>query len=104
VNQDGTNNDRPMVGRDDMTRAIVSQVDERGVAVRNGTNGEKKVILDGSFQYIRRIGQTQTGLFLEIYNLLNQTNFGNPSGARNSNVFLIPTAADNPRTAQVGVR
>lgn len=104
VNQDGTNNDRPMVGRDDLTRPIVSEVDERGVAIRNSINGEKKVILDGRFQYIRRIGQTQTGLFLEIYNLLNQTNYGNPSGARNSNVFLIPTVADTPRTAQVGVR
>ncbi len=83
---------------------IVSEVDSRGVAVRNGIDGEKKVILDGRVQYIHRIGRYQAGLFLEIYNLTNHVNFGNPTGARNSSVFLVPTVADNPRTAQIGIR
>jgi hypothetical protein len=55
-------------------------------------------------QYIRRIGKYQAGLFLEIYNLLNHVNFGNPTGARNSSLFLVPTVADNPRSAQLGLR
>ena len=48
-------------------------------------------ILDGRLQYIRRIGRYQAGLFLEIYNLANHVNFGNPLGTRNSSLFLVPT-------------
>ena len=40
-------NDRPMKGVNDLTLPIVSEVDSRGVAVRNGIDGEKKMILDG---------------------------------------------------------
>jgi hypothetical protein len=43
-------------------------------------------------------------VFLEIYNLTNHTNFGNPTGARNSANFMRPIVSDNPRTAQLGVR
>jgi hypothetical protein len=111
VNADGTNNDRPTKGVNDVAAlpsgrspAIVSDVDSRGVAVRNGINGQRKTILDGRFQYTRQIGRYQAGFFLEIYNLTNHTNFGNPTGARNSANFLVPIVADNPRTAQLGVR
>jgi len=104
ANGDGNTNDRPMKGVNDLTIPIVSEVDSRGVAVRNGIDGEKKVILDGRVQYIHRIGRYQAGLFLEIYNLTNHVNFGNPTGARNSSVFLVPTVADNPRTAQIVIR
>jgi hypothetical protein len=104
-NGDGTStNDRPTRGLNDATLAIVSPVDSRGVAIRNGVDGVKKVILDGRFQYVRRVGRYQAGLFLEIYNLTNHTNFGNITGARNSPNFLIPIVSDNPRTAQIGVR
>jgi hypothetical protein len=104
-NGDGTNNDRPTKGLNDATRPIVSAVDSRGVAIRNGIDGESKTILDGRFQYVWRIrNRYQAGLFLEIYNLTNHTNFGNPTGSRQSSNFLIPTVADNPRTAQLGVR
>jgi len=110
-NADGTNNDRPAKGLNDvaalpsgLSPAIVSAVDSRGVAVRNGINGEHKTILDGRFQYTRRFARYQAGFFLEIYNLTNHTNFGNPTGARNSANFLKPIVADNPRTAQLGVR
>jgi len=111
VNGDGTSNDRPKTGLNDIgtlpsgrPATIVSAVDSRGVAVRNGIDGEAKAILDGRFQYVHRIGRYQAGLFLEIYNLTNHTNFGNPSGARNSVNFLNPIVADNPRTAQLGLR
>ena len=43
--------------------AVVSALDSRGFAVRNGINGEPKTILDGRFQHIRRIGSTKAGLF-----------------------------------------
>jgi opacity protein-like surface antigen len=104
ANGDGTSNDRPQKGVHDATIPIVSPVDSRGVAVRNGIDGEKKVILDGRLQYIHRFGRYQAGLFLEVYNLTNHVNFGNPTGARNSSQFLVATVADNPRTAQLGVR
>lgn len=111
-NGDGTTNDRPTKGLDDLVAtlpsgrsgAIVSALDSRGVAIRNGLAGERKTILDGRFQYVHRIGRYQAGLFLELYNLMNQTNFGNPTGARNNANFLKTIAADSPRTAQLGVR
>ena len=79
-------NDRPMKGVNDLAtlRPSLSAVDSRGVAIRNGISGEKQVILDGRFQYVHRMGRYQAGLFLEVYNLTNQTNFGNPTGARDS--------------------
>jgi hypothetical protein len=104
TNGDGTNNDRPLRGRDDATIPIRSAVDSRGVAIRNGLDGERKLILDGRVQYQWRLHRYQAGLFLEIYNLTNHTNFGDPTGARNSANFMIPIVADNPRTAQLGFR
>jgi len=111
VNQDGTNNDRPTKGVNDIAplpsgkpSAILSAVDDRGVAVRNGIQGEQQVLLDGRFQYIARVGKYQAGLFMEIYNLLNTANFGNPTGARNSVNFMKTIVAGNGRTAQLGVR
>jgi carboxypeptidase family protein len=103
-NGDGTSNDRPTKGVDDLTRPIVSALDARGVAVRNGIQGEKKLILDGRAQYLWRVQRYQAGLFLEVYNLTNHVNFGNPTGARNSRNFLTPIVTDDPRTAQLGFR
>jgi hypothetical protein len=104
TNADGTNNDRPMQGRDDLTIPIRSAVDSRGVAIRNGLDGQQKLILDGRVQYLWRVQRYQVGLFLEIYNLTNHNNFGDPTGARNSANFMIPITIDNPRTAQLGFR
>jgi hypothetical protein len=103
-NADGTNNDRPYKGIHDLTRPILSEVDSRGVAVRNGIDGEKQVLLDGRLQYIHRMGRYNAGFFLEIYNLTNHTNFGNPTGNRNSAQFMQTIVAGNPRTAQLGLR
>jgi hypothetical protein len=103
-NGDGTNNDRPTKGVTDLTLPIVSALDSRGVAIRNGINGERKTIPDGRFQYVHRVGRYQAGLFLEVYNLTNHVNFGNPTGARNSANFLKTIVTDNPRTAQLGFR
>jgi hypothetical protein len=104
VNGDGTSNDRPQKGVNDLTMPIVSALDSRGFAIRNGINGQKKTILDGRFQYVQRVGRYQAGFFLEIYNLTNHTNFGNPTGARNSANFLKTIVDDSPRTAQLGFR
>ncbi len=103
-NSDGTNNDRPTKGVDDLTLAIRSPLDSRGVAIRNGLDGQRKVILDGRFQYIWKMQRYQPGFFLEIYNLTNHVNFGDPTGARNSANFMIPIVSDDPRTAQLGFR
>jgi hypothetical protein len=103
-NGDGTANDRPKQGVDDLTRPILSALDSRGFAIRNGLNGQRKTLLDGRVQYIWRIQRYQAGLFLEIYNMTNHVNFGDPTGARNSSNFMTTIVADNPRTAQLGVR
>ena len=104
TNGDRTTNDRPTRGIDDLTKPIVSPVDSRGVAIRNGLDGQKKVILDGRVQYVWRLQRYDAGLFLEIYNLTNHVNFGDPTGARNSSQFLISVVTDDPRTAQLGFR
>ncbi|MGH9253338.1 MAG: hypothetical protein ACRD3C_02080, partial [Vicinamibacterales bacterium] len=103
-NADGINNDRPVRGVHDLTRPIASPVDSSGMAVRNGVDGENKVILDARAQYLWRAPRFQAGVFLEIYNLNNHANFGNPSGSRTSSVFLVPIVADEPRSAQIGLR
>ena len=104
TNGDGTSNDRPIKGVNDLTLPIRSALDSRGVAVRNGMQGQEKTILDGRFQYVQRVGKYQAGLFLEVYNLTNHVNFGDPTGARNSANFMKTIVADNPRTAQLGFR
>jgi len=111
VNGDGTNNDRPKQGVNDLVTlpsglpgTILSAVDSRGIAVRNGIDGEKQVLLDGRMQYIAHINRYQAGLFLELYNLLNTANFGNPTGARNSVNFMKTIVAGQGRTAQLGIR
>jgi len=105
VNGDGTTNDRPQKGVNDLNGVTIrSPLDSRGFAIRNGIPGERKTILDTSFRYQRRMGRYQAGLFLEVYNLTNHANFGNPTGARNSANFMKVIVADNPRTAQLGFR
>ncbi|HEY3158547.1 MAG TPA: TonB-dependent receptor [Vicinamibacterales bacterium] len=104
VNGDGTANDRPQTGVNDLTLPIRSPLDSRGFAIRNGIDGERKTILDSRFQYVQRMGRYQAGFFLEVYNLTNHANFMNPTGARNSANFMKVIVADNPRTAQLGFR
>ena len=105
VNGDGTTNDRPQKGVNDLNGVTIrSPLDSRGFAIRNGIPGERKTILDARFQYQHRMGRYQAGLFLEVYNLTNHANFGNPTGARNSANFMKVIVADNPRTAQLGFR
>ena len=104
VNGDGINNNRPVRGVNDLTRPISSPVDSAGMAVRNGIDGPNKVILDARAHYLWRVQRYQAGVFLEIYNLTNHVNYGNPSGNRTSSVFLVPIVADEPRTAQIGFR
>jgi hypothetical protein len=104
-NGDNDNNDRPIAGVHDLVRPILSPLDSTGRAIRNGIDGEKQVLLDGRFQYVWRIqSRYNAGLFLELYNLTNQVNFGNPTGNRNSSNFMIPVAAGDMRTTQIGFR
>jgi hypothetical protein len=104
VNGDTVNNDRPVAGVHDATRPILSPLDANNRAIRNGIDGEKQVLLDGRFQYLWRVNRYTAGIFLEIYNLLNEVNFGNPTGNRNSSQFMVPVSAGDPRTTQIGVR
>ncbi|MBI2189395.1 MAG: TonB-dependent receptor [Acidobacteria bacterium] len=103
--RDGANFDRPVRGRDDATRPIVSKVDANGVAVRNGIKGNNKVLLDLRLQYVYRMaGQQTMGFYWEIYNALDRVNFGNPIGDRRSPFFMQSITADLPRTMQLGWR
>ena len=103
--RDGATFDRPMRGRDDATLPIVSPVDANGFAIRNGIKGNNKVLLDVRLQYIYRlVGAQSMGLYWEIYNALNRTNFGNPVGDRRSPFFMQAINADLPRTMQLGIR
>ncbi len=104
VNGDGDDNDRPVAGIDDDEIPIVSPVDAAGRAIRNGIDGEKQVLLDGRFQYVWRINTYSAGLFVEVYNLTNQVNYGNPTGERNSDEFGVLTESGPARTVQLGVR
>jgi hypothetical protein len=105
VNGDRDNFERPMQGVDDRIRPILSPLDKNGRAIRNGIPGENQVLLDLRFQYIVNMPTTQTvGFFWEIYNATNRVNFANPSGNRQSSTFMIPVAAGDPRTMQLGLR
>jgi hypothetical protein len=105
VNRDRDNTDRPVKGRDDLTRPIVSKVDSTGTAIRNGIKGSDKMLLDLRLQYVHRIrGERTAGVFWEIYNALNRANFANPIGARNSADFLRSITADEARSMQIGLR
>ncbi|HEY3159139.1 MAG TPA: TonB-dependent receptor [Vicinamibacterales bacterium] len=105
ANRDNDTFDRPLKGRDDLTRPIVSKLDADGMAIRNGIKGVDKMLLDLRLQYVHRIrGERTAGVFWEIYNALNRVNFANPIGARNSADFLRSINADDARSMQIGLR
>jgi hypothetical protein len=105
TNGDGDANDRPVKGLNDATRPILSPVDANNRAIRNGIQGENQMLLDGRFHYLWRIQQRyEAGLFLEVYNLTDRVNFGNPTGNRNNSNYMVRTVAGDPRTVQLGVR
>ena len=104
ANGDGDNNDRPVQGLSDTVRPILSPVDSNGRAIRNGIQGEKQMLLDGRVHDLWRIQRYEAGLFLELYNLTDRVNYGNPTGNRNLSNYLVRTIAGDPRTVQLGVR
>ena len=59
--RDAANFDRPVKGRDDLTRPIVSKLDSTGTAIRNGIKGTDKMLLDLRLQYVHRISGERTG-------------------------------------------
>jgi len=103
--RDGLNFDRPVRGRDDARLPIVSPLDARGMAIRNGIEGTDKMLLDLRLQYVHRFeGEKTMGFFWEIYNATNRTNFDNPIGNRQSTDFLKSIVADEARSMQLGLR
>ncbi len=105
VNGDRDNLERPVAGIHDEDRPIVSELDSNGRAVRNGIDGESITLLDLRLQYILNLPRNQTvGFFWEAYNALNKINYGNPSGERNDDNFLVPVEAGQMRAMQLGVR
>jgi hypothetical protein len=105
VNGDRDNLERPVAGIDDADRPIVSELDGNGLAIRNGIEGESITLLDLRLQYIQTLPRGQTlGFFWEAYNALNKINYGNPSGERNDDNFLVPVEAGQMRAMQLGIR
>jgi hypothetical protein len=105
ANGDRDNTDRPVKGVNDLTKPILSAVDSRGVAVRNGIPGSHKTLLDLRLQYVVRMQNQRTaGFFWEIYNALNHVNFNNVIGNRNASQFGQSIVADTARQMQLGVR
>ena len=105
VNGDRDNNDRPLAGVHDAERPIVSELDANGRAVRNGIDGENTTLLDLQVQYVLNLpGSQSLGFFWETYNALNKINYGNPTGERNDDNFLVPVEAGSMRSMQLGVR
>jgi hypothetical protein len=100
---DGNNFDRPVRGRDDATRPILSPVDASGQALRNALKGSNKMLVDMRLQYVPG-GRRTPGFYWEIYNLTNRANFDNPVGNRRSSNFLQAVVADDARSMQLGVR
>jgi hypothetical protein len=105
VNGDRDNNDRPVAGVHDLERPIESELDGNGRAVRNGIDGENTTLLDLQVQYVMNLPASQTlGFFWETYNALNTINYGNPTGERNDDNFLVPVEAGLMRSMQLGIR
>ncbi|MGC4082482.1 MAG: TonB-dependent receptor [Vicinamibacterales bacterium] len=106
VNGDGDNNDRPIHGIDDLTRAIESDVDSQGRAVINGLQGPGSFLVDLSFRYSLPLHNVlrSVDLFYDVFNVFDRENLVAPTGNRASSAFMIPTAAQFPRQMQFGIR
>jgi hypothetical protein len=101
-NRDRDRTDRPIQG---VAGAIASELDSQGRAVINGLDGPGYFDLGLSVRYnINFANSRSVGLFWDIYNLTNRTNLNQPTGARTSSTFLVPTSANFPRQMQLGVR
>jgi hypothetical protein len=104
-NGDNDRNDRPIQGVDDAGRAIVSEIGAFNAAVPFGIDGPSFFGFDVSIRYNFDLGGTRSvGLFWDIFNLANRTNYNNPTGNRSSGNFLIYDSATFPRQMQLGAR
>ena len=86
---------------------VLSALDSGGCAVKNGIDGNGLALLDLTVRYTVNLpgaGTQSIGFYFDVYNVLNKDNFGNPSGERLDDNFLVPVVAGRPREAQVGVR
>ena len=107
VNNDLDTFDRPIKGRDDATRPILSEVDANGYAIHNSMPGYSDYLaLNLRLQYELRLGAAarRIGVYWELYNVTNRNNFGNPFNDRTSTLFNTLTSVGAPRTMQLGLR
>ncbi len=103
-NGDGDNNDRPIAGINDLTQA--HSVAARQPGARDPQRDRRREAGAARRPVPVHLARAWPGgwVFLEVYNLTNETNFGNPTGNRNSSNFMIRTVAGDPRTVQLGLR
>ena len=107
VNNDLDDFDRPIKGRDDAEIPILSEVDANGYAKHNTMPGHSDYMaLNLRVQYKIPLGAAarKLGLYWELYNVTNRTNFGNPDNERNSYAFNTLFIGGAPRTMQLGLR
>ena len=99
--------DRPIKGRDDAELPILSEVDANGYAIHNSMPGHSDYMaLNLRVQYEIPLGAAarRLGIYWELYNATNRTNFGNPDNERNSDAFNTLFIGGSPRTMQLGLR
>jgi hypothetical protein len=105
VNGDGDENDRPCAGIHDLAMPIRSELDSQGCAARNGINGQGMRFLDLSLRYtVPLTGGQALAFYGDVFNILNTRNFGNPSGNRTADNFLIPVTTARQFEAQIGIK
>ena len=107
ANDDGEDDDRPCAGVHDLDRPILSALDSGGCALKNGIDGNALSLVDLTVRYTVNLpgpGVQTIGFYFDVYNVMNKVNFGNPSGERLDDNFLVPVVAGRPREAQVGIR
>jgi len=106
VNGDLDNNDRPIRGIDDLTRAIESELDSQGRAVPFGIRGPGSFLVDLSMRYQLPLAGKLDSLdfFFDVFNVFNRLNEIAPTGNRSSPNFLIATSAQFPLQSQLGIR
>lgn len=76
------------------------------MSLRNvGIIPPQTVRLDLRLQYVHRVqGERTMGVFWEIYNATNRTNFASQIRNRNSANFLKSVNVDEARSMQLGLR
>ena len=103
VNGDSVNNDRPIAGVNDTDQCrFVSELDSDRPCDSQRHRRREAGAARRPFPVRLEDPALPAGVFVEIYNLTNRANFGNPTGNRNSTNFMVPDHRGDPRPRRSG--